>query len=558
MKKKKGFSLKNMMMLVAIVPMLVSILILGGVSIAISRNSLEKNVNEELEFAAYALREYYEYDLINEVDLVDGFCEYDPAYIDVMTHSGIDLTLFNKDVRFMTSIKDASGNRIEGTKAAAEIWDKVSKGETVYQKGVKINGTEYYVYYLPIGNEGNVLGMAFAGKPATDVKAAEQGIFFTVILTAVLMGLLFSAIVYWIARRISVPMAKVTDSIEGLANGDTNIKMDLKSTIAETNLLLGSSRKMGEKLHAVIGDVLDSTTSLESNAASLSENSERIATTSHDVSTAVEEIATGATQQATEIQNIVNNVMDMSNALTEISDSTRDLNAAVSTMEEASSLTSGNLENLKKSADTTSTSVENISSSVQNTRSAVDNIGAAVALIDSIASQTNLLSLNASIEAARAGEAGKGFAVVADEIRSLAEQSAGSARQIQDYMRQLTEEADNTVVQSDSMKDIIAEQQEVISETVANVEKMIAGIEAISQASTIVDTDVEKCSAARSTIDDAVSALSAISEENAASAQETSASMTELSSTVSDLAESAVTLTGVVKTLEDSVSYFKV
>ena len=87
-------------------------------------------------------------------------------------------------------------------------------------------------------------------------------------------------------------------------------------------------------------------------------------------------------------------------------------------------------------------------------------------MITEIASQTNLLSLNASIVAARAGENGKGFSVVADEIRNLSEQSRLSAEKIENIVRQLMTNSDNSVETMKEVSAVVGQQDEMLSNTI--------------------------------------------------------------------------------------------
>ena len=129
-------------------------------------------------------------------------------------------------------------------------------------------------------------------------------------------------------------------------------------------------------------------------------------------------------------------------------------------------------------------------------------IGKISDLIDEIAQQTNMLSLNASIEAARAGEQGRGFSVVATEVGKLAERSGSSVKDISD----LTEVARNEASGGAERMKQLQEEMEKISETINSVEKM----------------NIE--------VQNSISNLTKIGEDNSVAAEEISASMIELSS----------------------------
>ncbi|SFB96158.1 methyl-accepting chemotaxis protein [Butyrivibrio sp. YAB3001] len=283
----------------------------------------------------------------------------------------------------------------------------------------------------------------------------------------------------------------------------------------------------------------------------------QISQTTEDVSNAVQEIASGATQQADEIQEATENVGKIGEAVTDVQGSSEELSGIAQKMKKASEVSSESLRSLQESSTEMTEKIEEISRTIQATKDAVNVIGEKVMGITNIATQTNLLSLNASIEAARAGEAGKGFAVVAGEIGTLAEDSKKMADDIKIEMEKLLEQSDAAVVAADDVKNGNSEQQIALSETfeavngmLEDIERTVGGVQHISNGATI-------CDQSKDAVVDTMSALSAISEENAASSEETGASMEELSATVTTLASSADTLKDISKRLSADIAFFK-
>ena len=201
--------------------------------------------------------------------------------------------------------------------------------------------------------------------------------------------------------------------------------------------------------------------------------------------------------------------------------------------------------------------IDDISNTIQATQDAVTNINGKVEGIASIATQTNLLSLNASIEAARAGEAGKGFAVVAEEIGKLADDSKQMADDIRKEMDILLEQSKAAVAAAEDVRQGNMDQQMALGETLEAVNGMLSDIGSTVGGVQLISQGADTCESSKNAVVDTMSALSAISEENAASSEETGASMQELSATVTTLAGSASNLKDIANKLNDEISFFK-
>ena len=186
----------------------------------------------------------------------------------------------------------------------------------------------------------------------------------------------------------------------------------------------------------------------------------------------------------------------------------------------------------------------------------MQQIREATELITSIASQTNLLSLNASIEAARAGEAGKGFAVVAAEIQKLAEQSSSSADIIKKIIGTLATEAQLTVDIVDKVSKTVENQREKLDQTKKRFGELEQGIGDSSRETMNIRTKTNICDGACKKVEQVFMNLADISEQNAAAAEETTASMTELNATITHLVDTAKQLGEVSDKLNHDLSFF--
>ncbi len=375
-----------------------------------------------------------------------------------------------------------------------------------------------------------------------------------------LIALILAAVVAWfLAKSFADPITTVNASLDKLSQGeflpikDAKLKArkdEIGNMVAETNTVI-------DKLGEIVMSIKESATSVGSSSEELAETTSQISQTADDVSNAVQEIATGATQQADEIQHATENTGKISDNILDVSNNATGLENTAQNMSGNSRESVDQLEKLRVSSDQMKAAIDDISEKIGATSKAVENINSKVAAITSIASQTNLLALNASIEAARAGDAGKGFAVVAEEIGKLADDSAVSASEIRSEMEVLLSESQAAVAQAQAVRETTEEQSAILAATVESVGKLIEDIQTTVNGVQSISQAAELCTDSKTVVVDAMSSLSAISEENAAASEETSASMQELNATVNTLSFAADKLRDIAGKLNEEIAFFK-
>lgn len=353
---------------------------------------------------------------------------------------------------------------------------------------------------------------------------------------------------------------KITqEAVKELSSGNllTEVDSRAKGRRDELGDMARSVEELRLKLVEIIGDIKKSSSVLMDSGNNLSEMAAHTSATTDEMSKVIEDISKGAVSQAEEIEEASQHIGNMGEVIEEIVTSVDGLGDTSTKMKNASDESTKIIRQLSDSNDRTTEAIAKISRQIHTTNDSVQMIREAVELITSIASQTSLLSLNASIEAARAGEHGKGFAVVASEIQKLAEQSNESAEKIKQIIEELLRDSEATVEIMGEVEVIIEEQQKKLEETKEQFVHVTRGVDNSREETEMIQSRTEVCDTSREKVIDVIANLSAISQENAASTQETTASMSELNETIRILAEAAGNLRKLSDDLDEEMKFFK-
>ncbi|MCI6920523.1 MAG: methyl-accepting chemotaxis protein [Lachnospiraceae bacterium] len=527
-----------------------------------------ENIENGLRGTAVAVRNAIDYADEGEYHVEDGTLykgEFDVTNVTdmadhIQTSADTDITVFYGNTRYMTSILDAQGNRAIGTTASEEVTGKVLDGQQEYfSSDANVNGAAYFGYYIPIMENGNSVGMVFAGMPQADAKAQINKIISLIAGIMVLFVFLFSASTILVVKSMAKGLICGTSVLEQVATGKLNV--ELNSKFAERKDEIGqisrAVQKLKQEITTVITEIMGNSKELHESSSLLDEKTSASMEHINQIERAVDEIAQGAGSQAQETQSATENVIAMGNMIEDTSKEITTLNENAKQIKTLGQDAVTTIEELQKINHKTKESIDVIYDQTNTTNTSAQRIKEATALITEIAEETNLLSLNASIEAARAGEQGRGFAVVAGQIQKLAEQSNESARQIEEIINSLLEDSGKAVETMESVKEIMDKQNinvqktnDQVRQVIGQVDESIAAIDRIAQQS-------GKLNEARLVITDTVQNLTAVAEENAAGTQESAASVAQIGELIRDIAQIAGEQKEIADKLKENMSIFE-
>ncbi len=485
MKIFRNLKLQYKMLILAIIPVLVMGIVAILISNTVVKNKLLDDAKQKLKATSNAVLAAYDQNagdyFVNATgDVWKGAYNVSlstPFIDDIAAKTGIEVTFFYNDTRLVTSLKDADGKRILGSKAGDFLVENVLQdGNEVFTNRVLVDGTFYFGYYVPVhqNNSDEIIGMVFAGMPVKEIYASLNLI--TMIFTVAILVILVIAVIgcLLVSRGIAKSIRNSMDVVKQISEGNLNVEIEqsMLDRKDEAGALSCNTQTLIDSLSAMIGKISNNTMTLNVSSEEMNAAAGQAGNAVGNINDDLHNMLTGAVEQTGNAQNIKNSIHNMNIHLEKTLGEVDHLSDETKAMLDARNDVDKSLNQLDASNQDVMTEVENIQKQTQQNNESVEKIVAAVSYISDIADQTNLLSLNASIEAARAGETGKGFAVVAEEIGKLANQSNEASTEISELVNLLSYNSSQTMDIMDSVQDAMNDQTKKLVET-ANIFKQL-------------------------------------------------------------------------------------
>jgi methyl-accepting chemotaxis protein len=421
-------------------------------------------------------------------------------------------------------------------------------------KYVEYKGDTYLFMYSKIGETGATLCALMPKSTITSQADSIKNITVLIVIIACILAVLIAA---WLSMGIDKTIKGIIGKLKLAAKGDLTVQFDSKRKdefhvlIEEIQMTFDNMKDLIQQVKLLSGEVSIS-------SANVSKTSELFLKSAEDISSAMNEIEQGINQQAKDAEECLVQMDSLSHKIEIVSENTKEIGQIAGTTKEsvkAGTVISTELNHQTKSTiEITTDIIKNIEKLAEKSSS----INKIINVINDIANQTNLLSLNASIEAARAGEHGKGFAVVASEIRTLAEQSKSSVNDIKKIIGSIHEDTTTAVETARKAEKVLQLQENAVKNTTDSYQNINDSVEKLVVFLKYITDNVANIEDARVSTLGAIENISAVLEEIAASSNNVNQTATNQVASVESLNQSALMLNANSDNLVSEVQKFTV
>ncbi len=417
------------------------------------------------------------------------------------------------------------------------------------------NGKPYMYIYSKVGDTGCMLSALI---PKSTIVQKANDIKGVILIFVVIASVFAVAIGLYISSGIGKAIGKLTSSIAQVARGDLTTKFETRRK-DEFLILSNSLSDMMQNMRRLIQGVSEVGTKVSRSSEMLSATSRKMLEDTRGISMTIEDIGKGVAQQAADTEHCVQQMSSLSDKINILLRSTDEIGHISGTTRNAVNEGIIIIDELNRKSKETTDVTLGIIREIESLEKQIHSISGFVNVINAIASQTNLLSLNASIEAARAGEAGRGFAVVASEIRTLAESSSEAARSIQHIVTDIQHMFISMFDSAKKAEGNVNLQAAALDRTIHVFEGINQHVtELLNNLNTIAD-GIQGIEVAKEDTLNAICNISAVSQQTAVSAETVSrtassqiGSVQRFSESVDELAEDAKMLDNEIKTFKTS------
>lgn len=334
---------------------------------------------------------------------------------------------------------------------------------------------------------------------------------------ALVIGLFASVV---ISRQITAPLALTVDLARRIAKGDLTVqaKSNRKDELGD---LQNAMQDMAQNLNTLVQGIGNGVTHISTSAEKLSAMSEQT--------------SAGVRQQKSEVDQVATAMHEMASTVQEVARNTTDASAAATLADQQARHGSTVVKQATMQISELAMAIEELGGAMNVLTQDSEQIGKVIDVIKAVAEQTNLLALNAAIEAARAGEQGRGFAVVADEVRSLAQRTQDSTKEIEALIVTLQQGTQAAATLMASSRERTLDTVELAQKAELAITEINQSIGTIQEMSLQISAAAEQQSAVADEINRSIVSVRDVADQSAVASEESAAATIELASLGQDL-----------------------